>query len=485
MSELPASEGWRRLHPASPVVRVGRLAPALFLLLVLSNAHSAAENQSAETDYIIVFAAITVVYGYIHWMVTRWRFEGDTLRIETGLIRKDSRRLPLARIQGVDIVRPLLGRILGVSELRIRLAGSGSTDGKLAYLSAAEAAELKVALLAGHRTTESAASNTPGPPMAAVTVGALLGSVLLSLVTIILVGTIASLVVLDQFQPKTAALLAGILAVYLLGFAGIIWRRLSGQYNFTAVEGPDGVHIQRGLLQTVSETIPYTRIQAVRQVEPLLWRPFGWCRLEVDIAGATRRNQRSEGTAVVRKALLPVGSQQDSWHLIARLLGGPDPARTPPPRRARLKAPLSYHFLSAGHDATHAVCVTGRINRATTWVPFEKSQSIRRVQGPLQRPLGLATVHVDVAGRRTRAEFRDRTMEEADVLVEALTVLSREARRRGPPRPPSLATPDTVPSGWYPDPSGRHEQRYWHDGSWTAHVGDGGRRSTEVPTTTP
>jgi putative membrane protein len=270
-----------------------------------------------------------------------------------------------------------------------------------------------------------------------------------------------------------------------LGFASIIWRRLSGQYNFSAVEGPEGVHIQRGLLQTISETIPYTRIQAVRQVEPFLWRPFGWCRLEVDIAGSTGRNQRSEGTAVVRKALLPVGSQQDTWHLIARLLGGPDPTRTPPPRRARLKAPLSFHFLSAGYDHTHAVCVTGRINRATTWVPLEKSQSVRRVQGPLQRPLGLATVHVDVAGRRTRAEFRDRTMEEADVLVEELTSLSREARRHGPPRPPLASSPDTVPSGWYPDPSGRHELRYWHDGQWTAHVGDGGRRTTEVPTTAP
>jgi putative membrane protein len=485
VSELPANDGWRRLHPASPVVRIGRLAPAVFLLLVLSNAHSVAENQTAETDYLIVFAAVTVVYGYIHWMVTRWRFEGDTLRIETGFIRKDSRRLPLARIQGVDVVRPLLGRLLGVSELRIRLAGSGSTDGKLAYLSAAEAADLKVALLAGHRTTQNTTSAASGLPIAAVSAARLLASVLLSLVTIILVGTIASLVILDQFKPKTAALLAGVLAVYLLGFAGIIWRRLSGQYNFTAVEGPDGVHIQRGLLQTISETIPYARIQAVRQVEPLLWRPFGWCRLEVDIAGATRRNQRSEGTAVVRKALLPVGSQQDTWHLIARLLGGPDPARTPPPRRAMLKAPLSFHFLSAGHDETHAVCVTGRINRATTWVPLEKSQSIRRVQGPLQRPLGLATVRVDVAGRRTRAEFRDRSMEEADMLVDALTVLSRAARRHGAPGPPPAHSPDTVPSGWYPDPSGRHEQRYWHDGRWTAHVGDGGRRTTEVPTTAP
>ena len=114
------------------------------------------------------------------------------------------------------------------------------------------------------------------------------------------------------------------------------------------------------------------------------------------------------------------------------MLGAPDPERTAPPGRARLKAPLSFHFLSAGHDSAHAVCVTGRINRATTWVPLEKTQSIRRVQGPLQRPLGLATVHVDVAGKRARAEFRDREVEEADQLVAELTALSRSARQRRP-----------------------------------------------------
>ena len=82
--------------------------------------------------------------------------------------------------------------------------------------------------------------------------------------------------------------------------------------------------------------------------------------------------------------------------------------------------------------------MTGRINRATTWVPLEKSQSIRRVQGPLQRPLGLATVHVDVAGKRARAEFRDREVEEADQLVAELTALSRSARQ--PDRKPSAGT---------------------------------------------
>jgi len=486
LDAAPADEGWRRLHPFSPVARVGRLLPALVFLFLVSTVHSKAENSTAETDYLIVITLVSAVYGYVHWMVTRWRFEGDTLRIETGLIRKDSRRLPLARIQAVDIVRPLLARMLGVSELRVRLAGSGSTDGKLAYLAEAEAAELRLVLLARHHETDVAVSSNTGLPMASLTLGRLLGSVLLSLVTIVLIGTVASLAVLDEFEPRTATTVAGFLAVYLVSFAGVVWRRLSGQYGFIAVEGPEGVRIRRGLLQTISETIPYGRIQAVRQVEPLLWRPFGWCRLEVDVAGATARNQRGEGTSVVRKALLPVGSQEDSWHLLARLLGGPDPPRTRPPRRAMLKAPLSFHFLSAGQDGAHAVCVTGRINRATTWVRLEKSQSIRRVQGPLQRPLGLATVHVDVAGKRARAEFRDREVAEADRLVEELSELSRQARMHRRPAPAeSTGNGLVAPSGWYPDPSGRHERRYWHDGRWTEHVGNGGRRSAEATTPAP
>ena len=116
MTDVPAdpprpNEDWCRLHPLTPIARIGRLVPAFVLLLLVSTVHSRAENGTAETDYLIAFTLISAVYGYIHWMVTRWRFEGDTLRIETGLIRKDSRRLPLARIQAVDIVRPFLARL--------------------------------------------------------------------------------------------------------------------------------------------------------------------------------------------------------------------------------------------------------------------------------------------------------------------------------------------------------------------------------------
>jgi hypothetical protein len=46
-----------------------------------------------------------------------------------------------------------------------------------------------------------------------------------------------------------------------------------------------------------------------------------------------------------------------------------------------------------------------------------------------------------------------------------------------PPPPPPAAV--GVPAGWQPDPSGRHEVRYWNGSGWTAHVADAGVQSTD------
>ena len=136
-----------------------------------------------------------------------------------------------------------------------------------------------------------------------------------------------------------------------------------------------------------------------------------------------------------------------------RLVIGVDPPPlSRPPRRARRKAPLSYHFLASGHDAATAMGVTGRLRKVTTWVPLEKVQSVRMVTGPVQRILSLATVHVDAAGRRVRAEFRDRPGQEAGPLVEELAALCRSARRRAPEAGHRPA-PSIPLQGSLPDPA--------------------------------
>ena len=127
-----------------------------------------------------------------------------------------------------------------------------------------------------------------------------------------------------------------------------------------------------------------------------------------------------------------MGPRSQAAPLVERVLAARTRSGRLRPSGPRWKAPLSFHFLGAGHDTVHAACVTGRINKTTTWVPLVKAQSVRRTQGPVQRRLGLATVRVDVAGKRTRAAFKDRCADEADRLVEELVASSRTARATRP-----------------------------------------------------
>jgi putative membrane protein len=99
-----------------------------------------------------------------------------------------------------------------------------------------------------------------------------------------------------------------------------------------------------------------------------------------------------------------------------------------PPRRAVWKSPLRYRMLAWGRTPTCVATTSGRLRRATNWVPLEKAQSLRRVQGPFQRRLRLASVHVDTAGRNVHAVIRDRDVDEANGVLEEL-VASAEAAR--------------------------------------------------------
>jgi putative membrane protein len=436
-------DGWRRLHPLSPLVRSYRGVLAVLALAGLSTS-GAVGSGNGPRWYDLALAVIVAVAAIVNWLVTRWKLDGVTLRIETGLLRRDSRQLPIARIQAVDLVRPFLARMLGLAELRIRLAGSGHADGRLAYLTEPAAVALRARLLAAHHGLDPATPEPAEQIVTSVPVGRLVGAAAISTVTTAGVVVAAGLVV-AAVSPAGLVAVGGSLVWWLIIGGMTVWRHVSSQYGFTVAASPDGVRIRRGLLGTVAETIPVQRVQAVRMVEPLLWRPFHWCRLEVDVAG--HPGPEGEGTGSVRRALLPVGGPEEAGRLLrialpaapplpapgngsAAALPPPMPERAKPPRRARSKAPLSYHFLAAGHDGTLAVAVTGRVRRETVWVPLAKAQSVRFVQGPLQRWLGLATVHLDAAGRRVRAEFRERRQEEARSLVAELAALSRTARRQ-------------------------------------------------------
>jgi len=124
----------------------------------------------------------------------------------------------------------------------------------------------------------------------------------------------------------------------------------------------------------------------------------------------------------------------EAQYLVQLVFGHHMPELTRPPKRARVKVPLSYHFLAAGRNQVMAVTVTGRVCKETVYMRLEKLQSVRLTQGPVQRRLSLASVHGDAAGR-AHAVFQDRQADQARELLGELAALSRSARSaesRGP-----------------------------------------------------
>ena len=364
------------------------------------------------------------------WAVTRWRLEPEALCIDTGLFRRDSRRLPVNRIQAVDMVEPFLGRIIGLAELRVRLAGASGSRGRLSYLTRGQADQLRQTLLAAVRRAAPDATDAAAEPeqlIVTVPTGRLLASVATSVLGTTLLTVAALGVILALVFPGGLAVVAGSSSSVLLSLATGIWQRVSTEFRFTAARAHDGLRLRAGLLQTTSETIPTGRIQAVKQIEPFLWRAFGWRRIIVDVAGgASNRTGRRGGQ--VSRALLPVGSAAEADSVLRLVLGDYQVPTSRSPARARIKAPLGYHFLAAGYDPRHVVTVNGRLRRNTCWVPLDKVQSVRRLEGPIQRRLRLSSVHLDTAGRSVHAVLRDRDGAEADSGVEELAALCRAAR---------------------------------------------------------
>jgi putative membrane protein len=419
---------WHRLHPLSPFVRAGRGGIALVVVLVPALV-SGRDLVSVGVEFAVL--AVVALLGVVSWLVTRWRVEEDDLQIETGVVRRSSQRYPLAQLQAIDVIEPGLARVVGLAELRLRMGGDTGDNARLAYLPAREAYRLRLRLLAlaSGVVEERRAARQDEHVLVSIPTPRLVASIVLSDVGLLTLALLVAFLVSALESPGVAAGLVGSGFVPLLAMATVVWRRFNNAYGLTVVDSPDGLRLRGGLVALTGETIRPGRVQAMRMVEPLLWRPFGWCRLEVDVAGKQQREGEGavEGRQV--RSVLPVGSKAVALEMLGRILPGTPTERRPPPRRARWKSPLRYRNLSWGGNERYVVTTSGRIRRVTDWVPLEKVQSLRRVEGPMQRRLRLVTIHVDTAGRNVHAALRDRDRAEGDRTLANLVALARVARR--------------------------------------------------------
>ncbi|GAA2430731.1 PH domain-containing protein [Streptomyces macrosporus] len=431
---LPKRPEGRRLHPVTPWRRAWAPVAALLAFAVQDPERTRQGVENLSTGWLLaglaVLLPVAAAYGFLSWWTTSYLVTDTELRIRTGLLFRRVAHIRLDRLQAIDVGRPLLARIVGVAKLKLDVVGTDKKD-ELAFLAEREAVALRAELLAraAGMAPEAApdAGEAPARELVRVDTRMLVVSLLLLGTTW---GVLVPAVVVPVLVWWASGALWPALAVAVPLFGGV-WQSSLGrfltEFDWVVAESPDGVRLDHGLLDRAHATVPPGRVQAVRIVEPWLWRRRGWVRVELDVAAGG-----NEGGV-----LLPVATREVAHGVLGRILPGVDPAEAtaslvPVPRRARWVVPLWWR--GYGHGVTESVFASrrGLLCRRLSLVPHAKVQSVRLSQGPWERVHGLANVHVDHGANGTVAA-RLRDAEEARAVVAAQAERSRTGRREARP----------------------------------------------------
>lgn len=488
----PPATAWRRVHPLTPLFSAGGVVVVILTATVFSNLEvmidilgsSAVRSMGIFTALLaflgglILIALIVGAYGYLAWRQISFALTPDAVWYRSGIVFRNQRHARLERIQSVEIIHPLLGRIVGVGKLRIEVAGSTGSSFTIEYLKSDQLEAVRSEILTRsaeylstgpiYSGTESIPGATTSPevagpfpakapleaetPLYAVPFGRLLGSVLLSpwmalaaivMVALGVVAVVAITVGGTKMVWSLFPMLPGFFAVFSVALAG-----LSGAINFRAAVAPTGVRIRRGFAQTSAETIPARRIHAVQISQPLFWRLFGWHRVRLTQIGG----QSGDSDATNRDLLLPVGTKDQAllalWLVVpdlqvphpeqlleAALEGsGPQGGFTVNPSKSRLFDPLTYRRSGVCATPTCLIIRGGRLDRKVTVVPYARMQSVGWQQGPWQRKLGLASLSFHVVPGRIRPRLQHLGCSEARRLLSFVVEHAGAARNEETPQ---------------------------------------------------
>ena len=420
----------RRLHPLSILFGFTRnlndlLLPGLLVLL------TASRREGGWEVWAMLLAIPYAVLSLGRYLTFTYRYETDDIVVREGLLFRNERHVPYARIQNLDSVQTVLHRLGGVVEVRLQTGGGQEPEATLRVIALDDFEEMRRRVARGKEATTGNAVPAAGPADTAprhvlvrVSAGDLVRFGLIENQGMVIVAAVLGLVweaglferyvdpridadqgteLVRQVEGWVAAwtLLRGLALAAAVAMAFIVFVRvlsiawaLVRLHGFTLARAGADLRTDYGLLTRVSASIPPGRVQTLTMREGPLHRLFGRASMSAETAGG----QGGRSGSAQREWLAPIVGRERLRDLVCEVLPDVDLAAVEwrPPHPGAMRRVLSKSLLAA---ATASVLVLA-IGGWSTWpiVPVLLASATVRARLYV-RHLGWATTDAAVLFR--------------------------------------------------------------------------------------
>lgn len=314
---------------------------------------------------LVIAILYSIAASMLVWSRRTWSFDGHTITLDDGVISRTYRRVPVSRVQQVEVNEPFAHRMVGFAVVRIETAGAaGQAEILLDALPHAEALAVQREVLQararalqaptegdGEAGTEGDDTTEVQPPPPEVEILSLsTGRVMLAgvtgsnlLVVFAVMGTLFDTVsrlpqdlaaaVEDEAGTLLSSLgfLAGALMLVVLALVAAALSAVATHHGLTVVRAGDELRLRRGLFERRDAVVPLARVQAIAVRQNPAHRVLGLASVQI----------RSAGTAVGGDARLsvPLANRDEVDRLVAAGVGRrvelDELDAAPPPARGR------------------------------------------------------------------------------------------------------------------------------------------------------
>lgn len=304
---------------------------------------------ASSGQFVIVLGVALVAgvaYNVASWWRRTWWLDGGVLHLDEGIFVRNERRIPVERIQHVELEQRLRHQVFGLSIVRVETAGGSGAELRLDSVTTPTAQALRAQLAA---STGAAALEDAPTEHAEVLVRLPPGRLLLSGVTgPEVLAVLAALAVgfdvlmdlgvdpeaVGTFDVTALAVTALVVVAVPTWFAVAAVIGLVRRWDLTATIRGGDLRVTYGLFRKREFTVELSRVQDVRIAHRLLLRPFGRSDLRVRTAAS--------GSDEHSRVDIPLLDADEIDRVLARVLPDavPLPALEPAPPGARRRARL-------------------------------------------------------------------------------------------------------------------------------------------------